>query len=127
MSELIQEAGAPGYLLLLLGFLGLPLGVGALAMSAVSRAFRPALVLAGLVLGLGLMSLTLSVSWRSSSRSSSMRAIAHAAPEDRSVIMAVAFAESNSVTTLGALVGLPMLLLAGGAFGAAFARTGSRA
>jgi hypothetical protein len=46
MRELIEFSGATGYLVLMLGMAGAAPGLGALGLAGLTRAFRPALMLA---------------------------------------------------------------------------------
>lgn len=51
MRELLEFSGATGYLLLMLGMFGALPALGALGLAGLTRAFRPALLLAGVGLG----------------------------------------------------------------------------
>lgn len=124
MTELIEFTGAKGYLLLLIGVGGVLPALGALGLAAFTRAFRPALMLACLTLGLGVTAMLLGVTGRMMEVQGSFRAVAYANPADRATILAGSKQEAQANVTLGALVAVPLLLLSAGALGAAFARTG---
>jgi hypothetical protein len=124
MRELIEFSGATGYLLLLMGVSGVMLALGAVGLAAFTRAFRPALMLAGLTLGIGVTALLLGFGARTRDMQTTYRAVAHANPADRATILAGSRHEAQANVTLGAMVSLPLLLLSFGAIGAAFGRTG---
>ena len=124
MRELLENTGATGLLLLLLGVGGGMLAVGALGLAAATRAFRPALLLAGLALGLSVAALLIGFGARTHGMQNAYRAVAYASPADRATIIAGSRLEAQANVTLGAMVALPLLLLSVGAIGAAFARTG---
>lgn len=124
MRELLEFSGPTGYLVLMLGMFGVLPGLGALGLAGLTRGFRPALLLAGVTLGLGVGALLMGFIGRTASLKGSYRAVAHASPVDRSTILAAARSEAEASATLGLGAGIPLLLLAGCAMGAAFARTG---
>lgn len=127
MIELLQFTGPKGYLLLLLGGLGAASAVGSLALAGLSRNFRPSLMLAGLTLGLGVSAMLMGVIGRSNDVRSMYSAVAHVNPADRQMILEGGKREAQANVTLGTMVSLPLVLLALGAIGLSFARTGESA
>ncbi len=77
-----------------------------------------------MTLSIGLSALLMGLIGRTSDLKVSYRAAAHASPVALPTIIAGATNEAEASATLGMLVGFPLVLLAGGVMGAAFARTG---
>ena len=119
--------GAKGYLLLLIGVMGAASALGALGLAGVTRSFRPAMLLAGVTLGLGCSAMLLGLIGRTSDLKSAYRAVAHVNPADRETILQASRSEAKANVTLGMYVSLPLVLLALGAMGLGFARTGETA
>ena len=124
MTELLMFTGPKGYLLLLIGGMGAASALGALGLAALTRSFRPAMLLAGVTLGLGCSAMLLGLIGRTSDLKSSYRAVSHVNPADRETILEVSKSEAKANVTLGTYVALPLVLLALGAMGLGFARTG---
>lgn len=125
MSELLEFSGSKGYLLLAMGVGGTLGALGALGLSVFTRAFRPALTLAGVTLGLGMATLLMGSFGRFMDVRTTYRAMAYADPDDRMRIFEGGKREAQASLTLGAMAGAPLVLLSLAAMGAAFARTGA--
>ncbi len=123
MIELLQFTGPRGFLLLLIGGLGAASSLGALALAGTSR-FQSALLLAGVTLGLGCSAMLLGAIGKTKDMQSTYRAVAYASPADRETILQGSRHEAQANVTLGTYVFLPLVLLALGAIGLSFARTG---
>lgn len=121
--ELMRNAGAAGYLAVLLGLGGLTMLVVAGAMVGAAKA-KPALLFAGLAMAFGSSALLVGATGRVLGRMTTFRAIANVAPDQREQLMAMGFEEANASLVLGAGLGLPLLLLGGAAMGVTFARRG---
>ncbi len=123
MDDMMTNAGWVAYPLLLSAIAAGGAGLLALVLSG-AKLLRPALVIAGVAVGLAFVGVFAGRAGSHDSMRRSYRAVAHALPEDREPILAGAERESRSSMTLG-LLSLPGGLLGAVAVGLAFARTGS--
>lgn len=124
MQELIYEAGWTGYPLLLAAMASSGVGLVALVLAA-AKAWRPALVVAGVAVGLTFVGVLGGRLGYHDGLRGSYKAVAHASPADRETIIVASEREAKSNLTLG-LFSLPGGLLGALAVGLSFARTGGR-
>lgn len=125
MIELLEFTGPKGYLLLFIGGSASLAAIGAVVLATLTRSFRPALILAGVALGLGVGSFVLSLINRTNDIKHLYKAVVYVASVDRVAIVAAGTLEAQANLTLGALVSVPVVLLSLAAIGAAFGRTGA--
>ncbi len=122
MQDMMLMAGWSGYPLLLAALASGGVGLVALGLAA-AKAWRPALVMAGVAVGVAFVGVLGGQAGYLSGLRGSYKAVAHAAPADRATILAASEQEAKANVTLG-LFSLPGGLLAALAAGVAFARTG---
>lgn len=124
MIDTLNEAGWTGYPLLLLAMLSAGTGLVALVLAA-AKAWRPALVIAGVAAGFAFMGVLGGRFGFADGMRGSYKAVAHASPDDRAMILEGSEREARSAITLG-LFSLPGGLLGALAVGLSFARTGDK-
>lgn len=122
MAETYANAGAFGLLAIYLFLGATAFGLVALGLCALTRAFRLGLVLAGVAVGFGFVSVLGGFVGRTSDLRGSYKAVAHASPYDRLDILEGSKREAQANVTMG-LLGLPGLLLGSLGVALAFGRT----
>jgi len=125
LAPFLELASLDGALLLLVGLLGWVAALAAAGL-ALGRRPRPALVLSGLVVGLGLACLCWGLRSRADDLSRVAEAGSHAQDVRQDLRLASAMREAQAVVVLGALAGLPLLLAGAGVGGLVFARARSQ-
>lgn len=124
MQEMLYEAGWTAYPLLLTAMAAIGLGLVAVLLAA-AKALRPALVVAGIALGLAFVGVLGGRLGYHDGLRGSYKAVAHAHPDDRQAILEGSEREARSAITLG-LFSVPGGLLGALAVGLSFARTGGK-
>lgn len=123
MAELLLESGGAGALIMLLAVPGVLVGLAAIITSLSTKTRRLSVVLAGAALGLAGSALLLGSLGKEVSLARAYHAVAHAAPDDRPVLLRAGANESRASEVLGTWVGLPLALVGGLVMASAFART----
>jgi D-aminopeptidase len=123
MRDLVNEAGVTAWVLLLVLLAGGALCVVGLVLGLTKQP-RASLTLAGAVAGFALAALILGYEGRQADLAGSYKAIAHASPADRGIILEGSRAEAQANTTLGFMVAVPLFVLSGVAGALARARGG---
>lgn len=123
MTELLEFTGPKGIVLLFLGGAGGLVAVASLVLATFTWTFRPALAMAGISIGFGGVAFLLGLSWRSLDRYETLGALGHVAAADRPMVLEAVLRESEANVTLGAMMAIPLVLIACGTIGASFART----
>lgn len=112
MNEMMNEAGPISYVVIAGSLLGWVVALAMLSLAVMRTTVRPALVAAGAVLGIGFAVVLIGAYGEFSNVRGGFKAVAHAAPEDRPIIMEGVRREARQATRLGAFGGGPLIGLA---------------
>jgi hypothetical protein len=124
MSELLEEVGLDGYIIVSLVALGWMATLGCLA-TARWRLPRASLLLAGVVLGLGVTTLLVGVRAEANRLRQGERGVVHASPDYRMQLLVGELDGASAVRMLGVVAGLPFALLGATVLVAGLRRAGS--
>ena len=126
MNALLHLAGAQGFITVLLGAAGWLAALVALGLALSPSGSRRALLVAGLVAGLGATAALWGQRCEVEDHATSLHFLSHRPPEERLLTHLASVQEARASSLLGMLAGGPLLVAATGLAGLVLVRQGAR-